>query len=320
MLNEENDMSEFMSHDQAARKPRLALMGEFSAGKSTLSNILLGQSPLPMRVTATRLPPVYISYGPEQAILVGRDGREEPFDLSDLDEVDLERTRMIRLFLEADALQICDLIDMPGISDPNMDAEVWQAVFSLADSVVWCTHATQAWRQSEAATWDMIRHETNGDNILLITQIDKLSSERDRARVLHRVMRETEDQFAEIFPVSLLQALNAGDDVDIWAESGAARFTEKLVEMLLEPTHLADRPDPAGLPVSEIPEEYGVEAPVLVTARQTAPLSETAAPDAGEEPAERVMPKRVRPKAGGKRAERLPRRQSDDLVDAGVSM
>ena len=48
--------------DTEARKPRIAIMGEFSAGKSTLCNILLGQAPLPMRVTATRLPPVLMTY------------------------------------------------------------------------------------------------------------------------------------------------------------------------------------------------------------------------------------------------------------------
>ena len=52
---------------QAGQKPRVVLMGEFSAGKSTLSNILLEGAPLPMRVTATRLPPVHISYGAPSA-------------------------------------------------------------------------------------------------------------------------------------------------------------------------------------------------------------------------------------------------------------
>jgi GTPase SAR1 family protein len=296
-----------MSDDQLPRKPRLALMGEFSAGKSTLSNILLGQSPLPMRVTATRLPPVYISYGTPGATLIGRDGSETPFDLADLDAVDLDRTRMIRLYLESDTLQICDLIDMPGISDPNMDAEVWQSVFSLADSVVWCTHATQAWRQSEAATWEMIRHDTNGDNLLLITQIDKLASERDRARVLHRVRRETEGQFAGIFPVALLQALNAGEDADRWAESGAAQFTECLVEMLLSPTHLAERAYPSDM----VFEPCEAEGDDLTPAQDDEATVESAAESTG-----RVTPKRVRPKAGGERTERLPRRERSVMAAA----
>ena len=46
---------------ESKRKPRVALMGEFSAGKSTLTNVLLGQKSIPVRVTATSLPPVWIT-------------------------------------------------------------------------------------------------------------------------------------------------------------------------------------------------------------------------------------------------------------------
>lgn len=224
------------------RKPRLALMGEFSAGKSTLSNLLLGCSPLPVRVTATRLPPVWMSYGEEDARRVDMDGVEHPLNIDDLSDIRLDETRMIKLFLKADALEICDLIDMPGISDPNMSATVWQSVFSEVDSVVWCTHATQAWRQSEAAVWESIQDQTNGDNLLVISQFDKLRSERDQSRVLGRVEKETEGQFKGVFPVSLLQALGAENDIEQWQQSGAARFTDVLVEMLLNPQARVHKP------------------------------------------------------------------------------
>lgn len=250
-------------------KPRLALMGEFSAGKSTLSNILLGGSALPTRVTATRLPPVWISYGPDAAFRVGHDGSVTEIGLDEIDNVDLDETRMVRLQMEADALQICDLIDMPGISDPNMSPEVWQNLMDEVDCVVWCTHATQAWRQSEAATWEQISDRTNGNNLLLITQIDKVSAGRDRARLLARVGKETEGQFQGIYPVSLLDAMNAGDDAALWAESGAAAFTEALVEMLMKPGGKSD----AG----------GEAVPAAATPAEDVP-----------EQSERIVPKRVR--------------------------
>ncbi|HIE32691.1 MAG TPA: hypothetical protein EYP81_01400, partial [Thermodesulfobacteriaceae bacterium] len=77
----------------ARRKPRLALMGEFSAGKSTLSNLLLGADPLPVRVTATRLPPVWISYGERAATREDLNGKIHPLDVSDLEKVQLNETR-----------------------------------------------------------------------------------------------------------------------------------------------------------------------------------------------------------------------------------
>jgi hypothetical protein len=218
--------------DEAA-KPRLVLMGEFSAGKSTLSNILLEGQSLPMRVTATRLPPVQISYGAPGAFAVGMDGTRKAIDLNDLEAVSLEETQRIEVQMEADALQLCDLVDMPGISDPNMPQEIWENEIGKNDRVVWCTHATQAWRQSEAAIWNILREKTSGSNLLLITQFDKLQNDRDKARVLKRVERETQGLFDGVYPVSLLAALNAGDDYQAWEHSGAAAFSEHIIRILM---------------------------------------------------------------------------------------
>ena len=129
------------------RKPRLAIMGEFSSGKSTLCNVLMGARPLLEKVTATQLPPVWLSYGPEDAYTMGLDGQAYELDLADLERVSLETTEHVRIFMKSDILRYTDLIDMPGISDPSMSPEVWERMAHLADGVLWCTHATQAWRQ-----------------------------------------------------------------------------------------------------------------------------------------------------------------------------
>lgn len=215
-------------------KPRLVLMGEFSAGKSTLSNILLGCNPLPMRVTATRLPPVVLSHGPSAAFTIGKDGTRAPIALDALETVPLSETRSIELFMESEILELCDIVDMPGISDPDMPLDVWQNVVGPNDLVIWCTHATQAWRQSEAAIWDSLRAESSGRNLLLVTQFDKLRSPRDQDRVLKRVARETEGLFEQIYPVSLLMALEAGEDFEAWKTSGAADFIEHVIGSLID--------------------------------------------------------------------------------------
>ena len=228
----------------ARRKPRLALMGEFSAGKSTLTNLLVGRQPLPVRVTATRLPPVWISYGPEAARVTGTDGSETPVAIEDLANVAMDSTALIRLTLPAEALELCDLIDMPGISDPNMPASVWQRLLPEVDNVIWCTHATQAWRQSEAAAWEEISQQVKGAGTLLITHFDKLRNSRDQQRVVKRVAKETGDAFNAIFPLSLSQALKAGEDMDVWKTSGADSFIEYLVDLLLNQSQPERCPEP----------------------------------------------------------------------------
>ncbi len=226
------------------RKPRIALMGEFSAGKSTLSNLLLGSRPLPEKVTATRLSPVWMASGNEPPYRIDVDGTEELVSIEHLEEIPVEETKVIRLFFESDILDVCDLIDFPGISDPNMSTDVVERMLEEVDAVLWCTHATQAWRQSEQAVWEQMPEEVRKRSILLITRFDKLTTERDRNRVLKRVQHETKGMFGGTFPISLLQALQAGEDFDKWDSSGAGAFSDHLIEMVQELTlAVADKED-----------------------------------------------------------------------------
>lgn len=220
------------SEPEAAQKPRFAIMGEFSAGKSTLSNLLIGSPVLPVKVTATQLPPVWISYGDADPYLVKVDGSEEPFDFADLSDIDLDETKCLRVFHKSDALELCDLIDMPGISDPNMSSEVWERALHLADGVIWCTHATQAWRQSEAAVWSSVDAGLYRKSLLLLTRIDKITSDRDRQRVLRRVEKEVTGLFSGVIPISLTEAIDAGEDHARWQKSGAEAFAAAMLELI----------------------------------------------------------------------------------------
>ena len=214
------------------RKPRIAIMGEFSSGKSTLCNVLMGSGPLLEKVTATQLPPVWLSYGPDDAYTMGLDGHAYDLDLAELEDVSLETTEHVRIFMKSDILRYCDLIDMPGISDPSMSPEVWERMAHLADGVLWCTHATQAWRQSEAGVWSNFPQEMRRNSLLLVTRFDKIVGDKDRAKVVKRVTQEVEGLFAEVFPVSLLQAMKAGEDEEKWVDSGVDAFTKALFDII----------------------------------------------------------------------------------------
>ncbi|MGI9395053.1 MAG: dynamin family protein [Boseongicola sp.] len=260
MVEEPAAMESVDQNDQ--KKPVLCLMGEFSAGKSTLSNLLIKTSALPVNVTATQLPPVWISKGDDKPYRVALDGQEFDIDLESLEDVSVEDTKYIRIFHDADLLDNCDLIDMPGISDPNMDADVWQRVIHRADAVIWCTHATQAWRQSEAAVWAMLPPELYENSFLLLTRMDKILSERDKLRVAKRVGRETDGLFKELFPISLTHALSAGNDREKWTASGAEAFTDALTELLSELSGGGASADEAASVEDEMPERTVMPARV----------------------------------------------------------
>lgn len=287
------------------RKPRIAIMGEFSSGKSTLCNVLMGARPLLEKVTATQLPPVWLSYGPDDAYTMGLDGEAYDLDLAELDKVSLETTEHVRVFMYSDILRYCDLIDMPGISDPSMSPEVWERMAYLADGVLWCTHATQAWRQSESGVWSTFPKEMYDYSLLLITRFDKIVNEKDRGKVVKRVAAETEGQFVDVFPVSLTQAMAAGDDEEKWASSGANAFTTALFEII---HRLIDEgaPDPGE-------ENF---PPIIPDDGETAEMGQSLIADTFERlmvirntPVIKVMPRRVAAK--GERLLRTERPSAD---------
>ncbi|MEM9786661.1 MAG: dynamin family protein [Pseudomonadota bacterium] len=285
-------MSEHTPATGGPRKPRIALMGEFSAGKSTLSNLLMGARPLPEKVTATRLSPVWMSQGTDTPYRIDVDGSTEPISIDDLEAVPVDETFAIRLFIDADILSVCDLIDFPGISDPNMSSDVWERMLPEVDAVIWCTHATQAWRQSEAAVWENMPDAVRQHSILLVTRFDKLTTDRDRSRVIKRVTRETDGHFSGIYPVSLLQALAAGEDQDKWDASGAGPFVHRLIETIEKLTKIAECTErplyniPNGQPIPNRVLRAVAPRRVIRSREGDAPKRERppAEPDAGDSP------------------------------------
>ncbi|WP_425079616.1 dynamin family protein [Ruegeria denitrificans] len=215
------------------RKPVFALMGEFSAGKSTLMNFLLRTQTLPTQVTATQLPPVWFSWGNQAPYIKRHDGSIELIELDQLETVGVNDAQFIRIFLEADILEAVDLIDTPGISDPKISTDVWQRAVGQANGVLWCTHATQAWRETERATWVSLPERLQHNSLLLVTRADALSL-KDRQKVLRRVNREAGHLFNRSILFSARDAITARDktgDAEMWSRSGGGKMIDSFLEI-----------------------------------------------------------------------------------------
>ncbi|WP_171133330.1 MULTISPECIES: dynamin family protein [unclassified Ruegeria] len=215
------------------RKPVFALMGEFSAGKSTLMNFLLRKQTLPTQVTATQLPPVWFSFGEGSAYVLRHDGSKEMITLDQLDQVGVNDVQFVRIFLEADILEAVDLIDTPGISDPKISNDVWRRAVGQANGVLWCTHSTQAWRETERATWVSLPERLQANSLLLVTRADALNT-KDRQKVLRRVNREAGHLFNRSILFSARDAIIARDktgDAEMWGRSGGGKMVDSFLEI-----------------------------------------------------------------------------------------
>ncbi|MGB0901297.1 hypothetical protein, partial [Halocynthiibacter sp.] len=106
------------------------------------------------------------------------------------------------------------------------------------NGVIWCTHATQAWRESERAAWVSLPERLRHNSLLLVTRADKLE-EKDRQKVLRRVNREAGSLFAKSILFSALDAIRARDDEqlrggELWTKSGGEKLIDAFFEIVTD--------------------------------------------------------------------------------------
>lgn len=219
--------------DPAHSLPRLAVVGEFSSGKSTLLNLLLGQDILPTKATATASPAIWLSHGEAEGFYIDAKGDRQVLPEGGIADVPSD-SRYIRLWNPADFLQSCDVLDLSGLADPGRPDEVTYEMLGHAHCVIWCTPATQAWRQSERAAWLAVPERIRARSILAVTRIDKLRQAEDLTRVMRRVEHEAEGLFCAFAPISAPMAQKAltNDDEEAWNQSGIDALTEALFNQL----------------------------------------------------------------------------------------
>lgn len=216
-------------------KPVFAIMGEYSSGKSTLLNFLIGQDVAPTKVTATHLPSIWITYSNKPYCAgIRADGTEIPVDLATTQENLREAFVLIRVGIKAEQLKRCDIIDTPGISDPTLPKGALRFLTKYLDFVIWCSAANQAWRQTEKAAWMKIAKPVRDNSILLLTRVDKLRNESEESKVLKRVRKDTDGLFHSVLPLKTTKAaavsidMRDNDPDGLWAQTGGLVFTQEL--------------------------------------------------------------------------------------------
>ena len=225
--------------DWYTTKPVYALMGEYSAGKSTLLNLLLDQYALPTKVTATNLPPVWLTFSDTNTCQGLRfDGVLEDVDLNETSDDIRDHYVVLRMGVTSDRLIGADIIDTPGISDPKLEKGALNFLGDYTDFVLWLSAANQAWRQTEKMAWTSFPETLRDNSVLLLTRADKLRNVKDLEKVCKRCTTETANLFREIVPLMTTKAAaiayedRTADADSEWVAAGGAALEKSLTTSL----------------------------------------------------------------------------------------
>lgn len=175
------------------RRPvRIAIVGEFNAGKSTFINALIGADVAPTGVLPTTATLHHLRWAPDPIarILLEGEPKERLVATADLratlKTLDPETVRRVEILLPRASLTRVEILDTPGFNapDPRHSAAAREA-FEEADAAIWLLDAGQAMKATERGFLEEAK--ARGLPVqLLVNKADRLSAD-DRAKVLAAV-------------------------------------------------------------------------------------------------------------------------------------
>ena len=196
--------------DTLNEPPLIAVIGQFSSGKSTFLNTLLGQDILPSGLTPVTAKAVRLKFAKMPLLSVKFiNGSESLLASSDLAELNKlgEQVSGMTLYSPSEILKEINFIDTPGLNSlRDADTKETKNTLKKVSGAIWLSLANNAAKASELESIKEILKVNDLKAICLINQKDKLS-EDELENLLKHARQTYGELFEDIIAISSKQAL-----------------------------------------------------------------------------------------------------------------
>jgi len=194
----------------------VAIVGQFSSGKSTFLNALLSKDILPTGITPVTSKVIYINYGAEHKLRVTyRSGVHEyrPIEdialFSDQRVQNMDDIKYLSIYAPVELLKEMSFVDTPGLNSPSQeDTESTKKVFQDVGGIIWLTLMDNAGKRSEQEILDTYMSSFKTKSLCLLNQKDKFD-EAQIATTTAYIEEKFSNYFSKVIPISAKLALEA---------------------------------------------------------------------------------------------------------------
>jgi hypothetical protein len=138
-------------------------------------------------------------------------------------------SRLIEVGLPLEVLRQVEMVEVRAFPEMQTVCAVSRA-FRQVDLTIWCTLATQAWKETEVLAWKRVPVVYRRGALMLVTYKDAIRHEKDEAKITARLRHATASLFGDVALISLRDAVQSLIVAD--AEEAARLRRESNVEQV----------------------------------------------------------------------------------------
>lgn len=230
---------------------QLLVMGEFSTGKSTFINALLGEDVTAVGALPTTAVYTKLVYGEYPSVVAHfKDGSTQEYGLDEFDQLTAEtnkrgeklRTSILRVErrVPAEILKQINIIDSPGLNAQDSHTEITKEAIPEADAVLWMFDAGTTGKASEIESLGSL--PTKLMPIAIVNKMDMVDEEEDDPeRLIQDIERKLKGKVQCVIPISAQMALMGKQkkSKQLLAESNITAV-ERMITGILPARHMRE--------------------------------------------------------------------------------